>query len=129
MRRASERFPRDQRALSTSRVEIRHGGAFQRARNMPEEQIAGNGTRGRSEMSVAGFADRDGLSSGIDEPDTLAQFDLADRGDWQADDRGQIVDLLRRTGRCREQKLVVVAPWGERYSGVRLSIDDDPRRG
>src|SRR6516225_6483490 len=110
MRRASERFPRDQRALSPSRVEIRHGGAFQRARNMPEEQIAGNGTRGRSEMSVA-------------------EFDLADRGDWQADDRGQIVDLLRRTGRCREQKLVVVAPCGERYSGVRLSIDDDPRRG
>jgi hypothetical protein len=54
---------------------------FQRARNMPEEQPAGNLTSDCSEVSVAGFADRDGSPLDIDEVHALTGLDPADLRD------------------------------------------------
>jgi hypothetical protein len=78
MRKAFERFPRDHERKIACPTKVRHGGVFQRARNMPEEQLTGNLTSNCSEVSVAGVADGDGSPLGIDEAHALTRLDPAD---------------------------------------------------
>src|SRR3981081_479068 len=78
----------------------------------------------RSEVPVAGFGQRNLFPGGIDEADTSALLDIADRGYRQAKLLREAADLVGGVERSGKQQLVIVACGREARRQIGFSGGD-----